>query len=320
MPTLHICNANFEWELTQKKILPLAEILQKPPGNQLQFLPCLYANPEDGLVVTQKEPPWPNPLHMHLIGETDFSRYVRVESWGASPSVAAWAKEKAIAYSYPNWDVVKEVNSKAFSFVNSPALPGAELLFNEQEAATWCGKQKRPVVFKTCFGVSGTGHLIQQTIDVQAALTFMQKEWREGRPVIAEPWVERVLDFSTQWMVGNDKIDYLGHTLLLNDARGRFRQNRVSDAMDEIHLDKHREIALGVLKKIASRGYFGNVGIDAMLYKDNEHIHLHPIVEVNARKTMGFVALMFQQRHFPNEIVTFSFSPKNGLSINTETR
>jgi predicted ATP-grasp superfamily ATP-dependent carboligase len=55
-----------------------------------------------------------------------------------------------------------------------------------------------------------------------------------------------------------------------------------------------------------SLGYFGNVGIDAMLY--GSPVTLHPIVEINARKTMGWVALEVQKRHFPNQTLTLSYA------------
>ena len=82
-------------------------------------------------------------------------------------------------------------------------------------------------------------------------------------------------------------------------------------------MEKHQEIALDVLKKIATCGYFGNIGVDAMVYRLNGEILLHPIVEINARKTMGYAALTLQQQHFPEEILTLSFSPKSGFTVNS---
>ena len=65
-------------------------------------------------------------------------------------------------------------------------------------------------------------------------------------------------------------------------------------------------------------GYFGNVGIDAMVYRSENGPQLHPIVEINARKTMGFAALELQKRHFPNKTITLSFHAggKRHFSIN----
>lgn len=65
--------------------------------------------------------------------------------------------------------------------------------------------------------------------------------------------------------------------------------------------------------KIAELGYFGNIGIDAMVYTLPGHAPLlQPIVEINARKTMGWAALAFQQKHYPNDTVRFSFAPSKG--------
>jgi hypothetical protein len=59
---------------------------------------------------------------------------------------------------------------------------------------------------------------------------------------------------------------------------------------------------------MASLGYFGHVGFDAMIYKKNNTLHLHPIVEINARKTMGWVALMLQRRFFSDSNIIMYFN------------
>ena len=65
-----------------------------------------------------------------------------------------------------------------------------------------------------------------------------------------------------------------------------------------------------------ARGYFGPVGLDAMLYRmpGSSAALLHPIVEINARKTMGWVALHYQKTHHPDQIVAMHYSPaENGV-------
>jgi hypothetical protein len=328
MTTLHLCNANFEWELTQKRNVPIEEVLQKPPGLQLQFLPYLYARQTEGMVTTNRTLPSFTSIvqhgpHMHLLSDVDFSAYSHVESWGASKNIARWAEQKGLQYPHPTWEATLQANSKAYSFANSPSLPGSTLLFNENEVSNWIRHQTGPIVFKTCFGLAGKGHLIQLTPQLDLALIFMRKEWEKNLPVIAEPWVERLLDFSTQWIISENKeIHYVGACLIINSPQGKYLGTRVGDETQlfDIHLpflEMQRTIAFDVLKKIADLGYFGNVGIDAMLYYQDGQVLLHPIVEINARKTMGWATLALQRQHFPLETLLLSFSPKCGFTINT---
>ena len=238
---LHIANTNLEWELTQKSVTPLSLALEKNAiFMQLQFLPFLFAHESDGVCVTA--PPGEEflkgleslhitPPKLHLLSEESFSAYEKIESWGSSLSVGQWAKTHSLTYPMPSWQIVEQVNSKLFSFSSAPKLPGAKLLYDEKEVWGWIEQAATPVVFKTCFGVSGQGHFIWDKAaapDPQRLKRFLDREWQEKRPVIGEPWVKRVLDFSTQWKIGA-QIHYLGSTLCETSDKGVHKQNIVGE-------------------------------------------------------------------------------------------
>jgi len=308
MGLLHIANTNFEWELTQKEPASLEQVIEHHSiSMQLQFLPLLYAQPGDEIGVTHL----PNNSHnFHLLSQP--GRHERVESWGASLSVQAWAKKHNIAYDIPPWEVVRTVNSKAFSFTMSPKLPLAALLYSQKEVEQWMSSVNGAKVLKSCFGSAGRGHLFVPCEQKKLEAFLM----REGLPVIGEPWVNRLIDFSTQWIIHQSgEIEFLGETECINDARGQYRENRVGEVLKEYRhfVDHHKEIAFDLLQKMFQMGYFGNVGFDAMIYENNK---LHPVIEINARKTMGFVALKLQQTRFPKQTISLSYvtnSPKENL-------
>ncbi len=312
MTFLHIANANFESELSATKPTTVAALIQTHPiFLQLQFLPLLYAGPDDGVAVTHAPSSF---FHRwHLLDEKNFS-YESVESWGASPSIASWAAKRKLAYTMPTWDVVKQVNSKAFSFTESPKLPGAALVHSLAELEQWQQKTEGPKVLKTCFGVSGKGHLFLPSPHMKK---FAEQEFEQSRPLIAEPWVERKLDFSTQWMIEPDqKIECLGATVCVNDQRGQYNSNKVGDLPFLFgkyfpFLELHKEKVFPILQKMAALGYFGNVGIDAMIWGNDQ---LHPVVEINARKTMGWVALEISKRRFPKQTIALSYLTKSNLT------
>lgn len=309
---LHIANTNFESELSATKPIGVAALIQSHPiFMQLQFLPLLYAGPDDTVAVTHAPSSF---FHRwRLLDENSFDEEA-VESWGASPSVADWAKKKKLSFTMPKWEVVKEVNSKAFSFNESPQLPGAELIHSLAELEQWEQKIKGPKVLKTCFGVSGKGHLFLPSPHMKK---FAEQEFSQGRPLIAEPWVERKLDFSTQWMIHPDhEIDYLGATVCVNDQRGQYNESRVGDLPFIFgkyfpFLELHKEKVFPLLQKMARVGYFGNIGIDAMIWGNDQ---LHPVVEINARKTMGWVALEISKRRFPKQTIALSYLTKSNLT------
>ncbi len=326
MPQLHIANTFFERELTDSKPLPLkAGFHSHPLFLQLQYLPFLYGRPEESVLVTHA----PSQEFLEKLqkqgihGPTRWFTYsdkippIEISCWGKSRSIADWAAEKRLSYPVPSWELIEEVNSKTFSFLCGKKLPHAQLLHQQSELDAWVMSFAGPKVLKTCFGLSGRGHFHLSAENSAQARAFAAAEWRQGRPVLAEPWVKRLLDFSTQWHVEKERLDYLGATICENDAFGRYRATQVGDEREifgsYLHfLDEHKIHAERVLASIAEKGFFGNLGIDAMVYEDLGAPLLQPIVEINARKTMGWVALEIARLHFPAHILRIAL--KNGDS------
>lgn len=56
-------------------------------------------------------------------------------------------------------------------------------------------------------------------------------------------------------------------------------------------LDILKEICSAVLSQRIAARYEGPLGVDMMLVKTSQGIMLHPCIEVNLRRTMGYVAL-----------------------------
>lgn len=304
MPRLHIANTDLEFELTDP--LPLEKgLVRNPIVHQLQYLPLIYTGKEEGVGVTHLPP---NEQRCHLLSEAHFP-FTEVESWGPSQSVADWAKRKGLTYHMPPWDVVKRVNSKAFSFQQVAPLPNARLVERWEELEKWLNTTDGPRVLKNCFGLSGQGHLFIPT-SFDRIKTFAQREFKSNRPIIAEPWVIRKLDFSTQWIIHRDKtITYEGATILASDEKGRYQGNKIGTEEKIFgpyfqQLQSQKQTAIHTLMHMSSLGFFGNVGFDAMIWADNI---LHPIVEINARKTMGWVALQIRKRLFSNQTIRVSY-------------
>ena len=336
-PVLHICNTFFEAELENpdffsstrisvekeardipnraKTASPHQQVLaawmrSHPIIQKLQTLPLYYVKDDDFVLVSDLPE---SPDHrLRLLGAPLHVK--TIESWGASKSIAAWAKEENLPYSMPDWETVRTVNSKIFSFCNSPVLPFAALLQNEQEALEWIEKTPGRKVLKTAFGTAGRGHF--HLPSKKNLASFLKREFAKNLPLIGEPWVERVLDFSTQW---KDSV-LLGATVFENAPDGAYRAT-IAGPRPQIFgsynwaLEEHLAIVQPILEKIRKLGFFGNLGVDAYVYRWESKEMLQPIVEINARKTMSWVALQIQEKKYPGQSLRFSFSPKQGILL-----
>ena len=70
--------------------------------------------------------------------------------------------------------------------------------------------------------------------DKNAQVRFQQldKAFNEGHPLIGEPWVKRLLDFSTQWVISKTgAITYLGATLMENKSRGQYEKKLIAHSL-----------------------------------------------------------------------------------------
>ncbi len=277
MSRVHICNTFFERELETGSNRSLAEWIRSHPiVLQLQFLPLLYAGPNDRILVTDL-PENPDP-RLCLIDNPP--KGAVIEHWGPSKSIASWAKKHGLPNQLPDWELVRRINSKVFSFTESPKLPSAALLNSQEEIKAWIEATPGPKVLKTPFGTAGSGHTLNP--DVKRLYKT---------PIIGEPWVERVMDFSTQWQ--NGKL--VGVTVFENEPNGTYKGTH-EGMVESWALEEHLAVAHPLIKKIEGMGYAGNIGIDAFIYLWEGEKRLHPIVEINGRKTMSWAALQMPKK------------------------
>src|SRR5258708_1134311 len=94
MSILHLCNTFFEWELAGEAPSALERAFEKSEiFLQLQFLPLLYAQNDDGLLTTFT-PEEKLALSPHLLNE--HPPFKRLETWGYSLLAQKWALAKKI--------------------------------------------------------------------------------------------------------------------------------------------------------------------------------------------------------------------------------
>lgn len=317
---LYIGNTFFEWELEGRIAGSLSEALKcSPVCRQLQYLPLIYLDQEDTLMVTDL--PTSNDLeHLQSYGIKKLPKMRllenppkgKVHAWGASNIVYDWAKRHDLPYAIPALDVVRRLNSKLWNFERVPKLCGAVTVSSERDIKQALVGSKEVWVLKTDQGFAGTGHCIFHAHELDKAFKFQRKI---GTDLLLEPWVERVLDFSSQWEIApNGELIFLGVTKFFNTSSGQYLGTEVGEISSlfssfENFINEHIVFCKNYLQNIINEGYFGCLGVDAMIYKcAKTGINvLHPVVEVNARMTMSSALLRFCKKYMPNKIVDFTF-------------
>ena len=190
------------------------------------------------------------------------------------------------------------------------------------------------ILFKSAYGCSGKGHMIAKSFSKEVQVWAEKKIQLHGF-IVAEPFLQRVEDFSVLYEIQNGKIECLGMTQLINDSRGQFRGIRLAPRFSKMlspevseFLFKEADFISWYNERIPSAilkllpGYSGPVGVDALVWRDDQgRLMLRHVVELNVRMTMGRVALELQKKLNPNGWAYFSIQRKEkykgeGVTLN----
>lgn len=318
---LYIGNAFFEMELEGKtppdlfKTFKMNAIIE-----QLHYLPLLYLDADATLLVAD----YPSEEYLEhlksygvtppkMILEKDILKlsFEKIESWGASSLIQKWAERYQIPYMAPPLDIAKLMNSKLYHAKHAPRLPYSALISSEAELVKALQAPLLDWVLKTDQGFSGRGHCHFTTETKEKAFAFISQH----QNLVLEPWVERICDFSSQWFISpSGELTLSGVTKCLNTSGGVYQGTEVGSILAD-HLDfvqEHLEFCKTYLKHHL-KGYFGALGVDAMVYKDlsTGKRALHPLVEVNARMTLSHALLLFFKRYINKPSCKFLFQACN---------
>ncbi|MFF2328574.1 MULTISPECIES: ATP-grasp domain-containing protein [unclassified Streptomyces] len=199
----------------------------------------------------------------------------------------------------PTAAVCKAVNSKVYSReladrlqLRQPAGRWCDSLETWQEAAEWARGLLRngaEVAVKDAYGVSGKG-ILQITeearLDQLSRMFTSRSERRSDNRlgVVVEEWVSKETDLNYQFSVGRDgstRLDFVKEALT---EKGVHKGHLVPARITAVHLEEINSAARSIGTALAADGYFGVVGIDAMIDPAGG---LYPLTEINARSNMS---------------------------------
>ncbi len=143
-------------------------------------------------------------------------------------------------------------------------------------------------------------------LDHPSAARWVLKQLKQG-PLLIEPWCTRLADLSVQLEVGPSGSRQVGVTRFWTTSQGTYRGAVIGPWGEGVSRDLLRSLHGGgqgsqvnqaiatmatfVGDRLWERGVRGPVGIDCMIIEATEGPRLFPVLEVNARATMGRIAL-----------------------------
>ncbi|HZL08428.1 MAG TPA: hypothetical protein VFC65_00405 [Prolixibacteraceae bacterium] len=171
-------------------------------------------------------------------------------------------------------------------------------------------KQHSAVVLKAPVSSSGRGVQIIR----KKKLNIANRQWISGiikqqNYLIAEPFLEKRTDLSFQFRILPDtEIDYLGYSIFETNSNGQYKGTRIHPDLKIIMPENNtheleemiRTTANVIMKALKSSVYAGChrgfLGVDALIFSDQNRLMMQPCIEVNSRMNMGILVLFLQKK------------------------
>jgi len=256
-------------------------------------------------------------------------------AWLGDEDAHALARAAGVAWAAPPPALTRTVHDKAFAVRTAAHLgldprplrdlalvlepgdlhdPTDALAAIETRLATWPAWTDGRFVLKPRLGSSGRGRVAgsRDAIDRSAIRGALPRLAARGGAIL-EPWLVREADLSVSLYVAPpDERDRPGVTLVGSleplltpsgvplghlgeiDARGRVVSAHADD-------EAVRAAAAALATAVRETGWFGACGVDAMVFRapderGRSRTWLRPVVELNARPTLGLVAIGMLRR------------------------
>lgn len=188
--------------------------------------------------------------------------------------------------------------------------------------------------FKAPFSTAANGMrcLMENETPSTTFLKWTESVISSQGTILVEPWLNRVFDFSLQLDHYDGKTKLVTFSRLKNNRRGqfqgiitnafiqelepnliRFMMERVTGQPRLYHFFEQEVVPL-LHRKLSESGFTGPLGIDAFIYRTADgELRLKPVVEINARATMGRIAFEISKRLATGSVGLFQILTKSQL-------
>ncbi|WBQ07173.1 hypothetical protein [Kribbella sp. CA-293567] len=240
--------------------------------------------------------PGPGPIERHILADQHVMNDIRgatITPYAVLPDTWTLAEQQL-----PTPEVVAQVNSKSWSneLVRQLGLPGAgRLARSVDDLVDAVTATKFKALIKDPYGVSGRALLEVPSPGVLKAIErVLRRQVADGRRVelVVQEKFHKRHDISGHFDLDRDgSWEFLGIQQMTNRGFRHFGSSPACATL--IDHGWYAETVAEVLPSLTAAGYWGPVGIDSMLLDDGTLI---PILEINARQSLGLLAIHLDRR------------------------
>ena len=215
-----------------------------------------------------------------------------------------------------------------------PPLAKLPVLVNSVQAIENYLNHHRQIVLKSPISSSGRGLQVIRISELNDSnRRWIRTNLEQQKYLVAEPLFNKKQDLSFQFEIkSSGEVDFLGISYFKTNSNGQYLGHQLHCATKEqtkyVQKDTLSRISL-LLKdqleeSIFSKIYRGFLGIDALIFIEDNQIRIQPCLEINARYNMGILSKHIEKRIHPESSGMFrvyyhpSNSYKNFVEIETK--
>jgi hypothetical protein len=169
-------------------------------------------------------------------------------------------------------------------------------------------KDHQAIVLKAPLSSSGRGiQIIRGKILNNSNKAWISGILKQQNYLIAEPYLEKLADLSFQFRISESaEIDYLGFTFFETNSNGQYKGSLIHTGIADIFQDENENELeemlintaniIGEVLKSSMYVCFhrGFLGVDAMIFMDEQRLKIQPCIEINCRMNMGILTILLQ--------------------------
>jgi hypothetical protein len=126
--------------------------------------------------------------------------------------------------------------------------------------------------------------------------------------VSVEKALDKYLDFSMHFEIDRaNTVHFIGHSIFHTNEKGAYRESllanqdflekQITALIDKELLFQVKNELIAILQKMYAPYYTGTIGVDMLIYQSENQYRLNPSLEINMRKSMGYLAICLQNNH-----------------------
>jgi hypothetical protein len=221
--------------------------------------------------------------------------------WGWTPSAFTLGESLGARLPPVSLETVRRVNSKLWSHALEQelglAMPGAcvaaDIAELQEAVARACPRAGDKWVIKSPFGFAARERVLGRGARLEGAQAkWAERQFAKGVRLIFQPWLERVREYGVTFEIeAGGQINFKGISDLQTNGAGTGTGYLLGRRIDAQRATELERLAQMIGARLFLEGYTGPAGVDALEHTGG----LHPLLEINARYTMGFVALAIER-------------------------